>query len=543
MGTRVTKNSTPAVVKIVGGSSFGRYSKLNNEHTWNMYPSSGGDEQKSDVFMVNFPGYQKYIEILPEGECRGGYVSTRGDFIIVVVNQYVYKILPNRKAVQLTPPLVTYTGEVSIAENLASQICIVDGTNAYIYYYGSPNTTLVTQTLDANLVPNYVEYHNSFFLFGNGITTSVGSTWYVYFPSGNTSLVLQKVLALQTKSDFAVAVKKIPGQSNNVMVFGYTVSEIWTQVGGLQFYIRNPTRNVDYGCLSVSTIADNDEYLVWLGANEDSTPIIIAYNGQQTMRISTDGIDHRLRKIKFPQQSTGEMYRSGGHLFYQLTFFNPADNWTLAYDFNTKLFIELTDHRFNHHPARIIMYFNGLRLFASLNNGSLYIIDSNINIINENVYGNLLPDPNLIFQIPRERITNSIRLVNAARFKVNSLSMTLEQGCDIEYQEAMQPTFIITEQGEFMLTEDGTALMITEDSLYGSDFESRYIPCIDLAISRDGGVTWSNYVRRKLHPLGHRQNELHWESMGIFNDLQFKFRFMSNVRWIVNNGQADLVTV
>jgi hypothetical protein len=543
MGTRVSKNATPVPVKIVGGSSFGRYTKINNEHTWNMFISEGGDDEKKDRFLVNYPGYQKYIEITPEGKCRGEFLSVRGDFVISVVNQYVYKILPNKQVIPLMPPLITYKGEVTIAENLASQICICDGTNAYIYYYGSPNNTLVTQTLDpGNLIPNYVEYHNSFFLFGNGIETSNGSTWYVYSPDGNTSLTLSKQLALQTKSDFALAVKKIPGQANNVMVFGRNVAEIWTQVGGLQFYIRNPTRNIDFGCVSVSTIAIDDQYIVWLAQNENSTPTIVAYDGQQTARISTDGIDYKLRKIQYPQDSTAFMDRIDGHLIYQLTFFNEADNWTLFYDFNTKLFFEATDQYFNYHPAQNIIYFNGKRLFSSLNNGALYELNSDITVINENVEGDLNPDPDLIFQIPRERITNSIRAVNAGRFRANSLAMTLEQGVDPGYQEATVQDFVITEQLPLVTNQNGSPI-VTQDSPGGDGYDSRYVPCIDLAVSRDGGVTWNGYVRRRLHPLGKRQNELHWENMGLFNDLQFKFRFMSNVRWIVNNGVVDIINV
>jgi len=41
-----------------------------------------------------------------------------------------------------------------------------------------------------------------------------------------------------------------------------------------------------------------------------------------------------------------------------------------------------------------------------------------------------------------------------------------------------------------------------------------YVPRVDLAISADSGVTWSNYVSRNMQPEGYRQNMMTWEKLG-----------------------------
>ena len=155
-------------------------------------------------------------------------------------------------------------------------------------------------------------------------------------------------------------------------------------------------------------------------------------------QILTDGIDYTLSLIQYPGQSTANLFRIEGHLFYIITFYNPADNLTIAYDFNTKLFLNLTDQYFAYHPMRQVIYFNDRILFLSLNNASIYQLDSDITVIDENISmpGSSTYDPTQVFDIQYERITPSIRQEDGERFIVNSIGLTLEQGCDPSYTGA-----------------------------------------------------------------------------------------------------------
>jgi len=575
--------------------------------------------------------------------------------------------------------LNTTVGEVFMAENLNYQICVVDGLNAWIYNYtpGSMAYTWTLQTQGAlggtapDLIPNYVEYHNTFFLFGNANTTAIGAAWYAYSPAlgaslGNltvrgtgvlaatellinsidvagtyvapqafvnyintgvvanvsaslsgsavtlmspadivistagtvgangitfanfsltggaktqtlssalsSSIAQSAMLALQTKSDFALAVKKLPGQGNNVIVFGSTVCEIHTQVGNVSAqipYLRNPSRNINYGCLSVATIGDSGDVIAWLAINEEESASIMAFDGQSASRISTDGIDYLLSQLNKPQQSTAILYRIDGHLLYQLTFYDPSDNITLLYDFNTKLFFNLTDQYFNYHPMRGVAYFNNYNnsllssysqglYFISLNNSALYLMSSNSTFIDENlppVSSFASYNQSWAYEIPRERITSSIRMANSSRFRTNSLDITLEQGADLYYPAATSGTInflitetafiadpdaeIVTETGNPILDEQSGLDNLTPAGPYTATIP--YVPRIDLAISLDGGNTWSAYNPRQLHPLGFNQNILTWGNMGVANDLCFKLRFWGLSRFVVNNGLAQVI--
>jgi hypothetical protein len=525
MPIRTTPKSTQAPVNVVGSSVFGRYAKISSEKTYNMFIS--------DNWLVNFSGYKKVLQILPTGAGRGLFRSVRGGFMLAVVNSEVVRI-DEDLGISIIGALNSSFGDVYIDENLNNQICLVDGVNIYLYSYLTAQFTV--QDAVSGLIPSYVCYHNTRFLIGNGNRNTAGSTWYAYSFGDEIALGTAQIFALHTKPDYATAIKRIPGQGNNVLVLGTTVCEIFTQVAGLDAYQRNSTINVDYGCLSVSTIASSDTFIAWLGVNENNAPVIMVYTDQGAQPISTDGIDYVLQQINFPAKSTAMFFRQDGHLFYQITFYDLSDNLTLVYDFTTKKFFNLTDADLNYHPATEVVYFNQKTYFISLNDASLYEFSTNYT-----TYDGL--------EIPRVRVCKSIRAQNSQRFIANSLVVIIEQGCDPDFVALNLDTvnYIVRENiQDRMLAEDGVTFIVAEGSGPAESPSSMasspliYRPRVDLSLSYDGGITFGNWVARELNPLGYRKNMLTWEKMGAANDLTMKFRFIGTARFIANDGICDI---
>ncbi len=551
---RETPNAEKIPVEIVGSSTFGRYHKISSAYTLNMFIS--------DNWLVNFSGYKKRIAPAQDAQGRGLYHSTRGNVLIAVYGAGVYRIDTNLNVVHIGD-LATESGEVFMDENLNNQIAIVDGLNIYITNHSlPPNLTLQTGgPLGTNLIPNYVCFHDTFFLIGNAQTTNNGAQWYAYSRATDTTISVTTQLALQTKPDYAIAIKAIPSQANNVLVFGTTVCEIHTNIGGTQNYRRNSTVNVDFGCLSVSTIASSDQYIVWLGVNESNSPVIMVYHGQSAVPISTDGIDYVMGTIKFPAQSTALFFRQDGHLFYQLTFFNPVDNLTLMYDFDLKKFFHLSDQNENFHPARQAVYFNLTTFFISLINGAIYEMSSDFTAIDDNIATNKSSpdyDPTLVYDIPRTRITESIRRADSARFIANSFVFTMAQGDDPNVTglsiNSAYPNAMITEDA---FTPPNVDIYSENDiQIVGQENLSPtppgdiapflppqflvYRPRVDMTISKDAGTTFGSTVSRELNPIGQRQNIITYNNLGRANDLTIKLRFWGTGNFVVGNGVLDI---
>lgn len=526
----MTPGGTPVPVKIVGSSSFGRYPIISDERTYNMFIS--------DNWLLNFAGYDQAVEILPigtSGEGRGLYHSVRGQFLIIVINNIVYRINENLGYQQLFI-LDSSTGEVFMDENLSSQICIVDGLKAYIYNYTTGSVgEVVFSPASPPFIPNYVTYQNTYFIFGNGATDTTGSRWFIYNSGFNPTTLANPLqlnyvtdLALQTKPDFAKAAIRIPSHGNNLLVLGSTVAEIWTNVQGLQIYQRNASINIDYGVASVSTIAASDDMVAWLGINEKSAPAIMVMAGGQAKRISTDGIDYLLSRVIHPEVSTGMFYRQDGHVFYILTFYHVDDNFTIMYDFTTQMFFDLTDWDFTYHPARQMTYFNNEIYFASLKQGSLLKLSSNITSMSTDVQND--------YEIPRIRKCDTYRLPGSERFIVNQFAFTVQNGVepDITFNYLCDGHILGESSGLIMYSEDDEPLL-----LEGGQCQV-YRPRIDVTISKNGGETYSNVVSYFMHGTGHYANQPRFNQLGEANQFTVQLRFWGFGSVAINDGVLEV---
>lgn len=453
---------------IVGSTVFGRYAKISNEQTWNMIIS--------DDFLVPYAGYKKVTEIIDKGTGRGIFNSTRLGKLICVVDEGVYVVTAN-----LTPnrigTLDTENGDVYIDENDAEQIAICDRQNIYIYNYNLSTF----QKVITDFIPTYVCFHNGYFispvLNKPEWRLSEVNDGYTWPASGGF------VGEFQTKPDNVKAVVRVPSKGNLIVVMGATVTEPWLDTGGTETnifpYQKITSFNMDYGCLNAATIATSDKYIVWLGVNEKSGPIILVSDGGSIEPITTDGISFKFAQLKSPEDAYGFLFKQDGHLIYQLTF--TTDNYSLAYDFNTQKFFNVSDENQNRHIAKEVVYFNNAYYFLSFTNGDLYDFNSNYVTLDGAT-------------CPRIRITKNHRDSDTSRKIINEVVFPIEEGTT----EALQR--------------------------------------VDLALSKDGGVNFGNFNGIDLKPLGRRRNIMRWWNLGMCNEFTCMFQFWGNGRFIVTNG-------
>lgn len=521
-------NAQQVPVNVVGSSTFGRYPKISLEKTYNMFISDG--------WLVNYAGFKKKIDILPSGEGRGFFRSVRGGFALTVVGSTVYRLNANLAPVFIDQ-LDTTFGEVYMDENLSNQIMIVDGQNAYIYNYVANTFTKQTLTFLANpIIPSYVCYHNSFFLIASSILSDNSQNWYAFERATDSTVTLNKQLQIQTKPDTALAVVRLPGRGNNVLVLGLTVGEVWTQVGGEENYRRVQSFNIDNGVVAVSTIAASDELVAWLSQNQNNAPFIAVTDGGSTKRISSDGIDYVLGNVRYPAQSTAFFYRQDGHLFYQLTFYNPADNLTLIYDFNTQKFFHVSDEDLNFHPARQVIYFEKNTYFVSLNDASIYAMNTDYVTYDYSTAVDSIGE-----EIPRIRICKEIRKNDSARFRVGSFTFWIEQGVNDYYLVNPDDVFcnglLITQEGDgLILTQEGEPILAQD----GSCLVDANRPRVDMSFSKNGNQSFSNIVSRPLNPAGKYKNQIRWQRMGQANEFTIQLRFWGFQRFVAQDGIAEV---
>jgi hypothetical protein len=461
-------------LKIVGGNKFGRYPVMSSEETFNMIISDGWN--------VPFAGYRNVQTINPTGQGRGIYSSPKLQKMFAVIDNNIYKFdtqLIRTKVGQTN----TYSGDVFIAENNAGQVAISDLQNIYIYDNATNN---VTQAV-TSFTPGYITFQNGRFISPDTSTNQ----WRLSDPNNGLSWPFgsQYVGSVQTKPDNAAACIRVPGRGNMLYVFGRIVGEPWYDIGANLFpYQRSTSSNIDYGCLNPATIAEMDNIVCWLGANEKSGPVIMYTSGGDIKHISNDGIDFKLAELTNPGNSYGFMFKQDGHICYVLTF--PDDNLTYLYDFNTGTFFTLTDEYMNYFIAKRVVFFNNKYYFVSFRDGNLYELSSEITNYD---YSN-----DQIYEIPRIRVTPNIRLPDQSRFVCGYTGFTIEQGSNSTIQR------------------------------------------VDMCVSKDGGVNFSSNVSKVLNPIGRRANRLMFWQLGAANDLVHQFRFWGQGRFVVSDGIAGI---
>ena len=536
-------------LKITGGTHFGRYPKISVEQTYNMIVS--------DDALVPYAGYLNVLDVDSDLEGRGIYTSYRGNFMIAIFGTQVQKITYDSShniffAAQVGI-LQTNTGDVYINENNNSQICITDGVYVYVYNYSATAAVVFqsSQPGSDNMFdfpgqnPGYIGFQN-----GRLIISSEGTTnWFLSGVNEDTlaqdatvwSTDVPYVGSLQGKPDFIQATVPVPGGSNNLLVFGHNVAELWQDVGNALFpYQRNSTFSSDFGCINPSTIASLKDYIVWIGVNEQSGPVLMVYEGNQVQSISTDGIDYKIGNLTNADNCTGFLFQQDGHVIYQFTF--PDDNLTYAYDFKTKLFFTITDENLNYHVARQVVYFGPTNsyYFVRINGGNLFELNTAYDDAN---YGG-----GDIYPIPRIRITAPFRLPSQRYFIVKSLGFTIEQGQpnQVTYNTVYSDTYqaITTESnqtGSIITTEDGLYICTEQEASQNPvAYYTTTQAAVYLSTSRNGGQTFGSFYPKNMNPTGDYKSRFIFQRLGQANDITFQLRFVGLTRFVVFDGEIEV---
>lgn len=471
-------------LNVVGSNKFGRYPKISSEKTYNMYIS--------DEWMVPTPGHLKVLEVDPLSEGRGIFTSTRGNFMVAVIGNGVWIINSEIEQVGRTIPigdvtenfailigsLDTFTGDVFIDENNKEQIAICDKKDIYIYNYQF--NTFGKAIID--FLPGYITFQDTYFIASdlerNNWRLSAqndGTSW----PAGTSN-----VGELETKPDKCKACVRVPGKGNQLFVMGSDVTEAWNDVGYKLFpYYRTNSFNIDYGCVNQSTIATSDQFVIWLARNEKSAPVIMVSAGGAPRQISTDGINFALSQLEFPEDCYGFLYKNDGHLFYQLTFIK--DKISHLYDFSTQKFFFVSDKNFDNHIAKKVTFFANDYYFISLIDGNIYRLSNDFTQADgENV--------------PRLRITNTIRLPDGNDFVAKGMSFIIEQG------------------------------------------DSLNLNRIDTSLSYDGGTTFGNIIGKEVQKTPNRQNIFSEYRLGYANELTVQLRFWGDGKFVCRDGYVEI---
>jgi hypothetical protein len=200
-----------------------------------------------------------------------------------------------------------------------------------------------------------------------------------------------------------------------------------------------PDAQIPLGCLHAYSVQSIDNSLLWLTANQTTSPQVVQMDNLVPKIVSTPDVDRVLNEITWSSKAFGVrswVLKLAGHRFYGLTILDL--NITLVYDLDQKQWYIWTDTNGNYWPV-VSMAFQypgsnlpGQHYAQHISNGNVYPVDGTYNYPND--YGNLFPvdiyTPNFDAGVDRRKQLNMMRF-NADQTDGSTLNVRFS---DDDYQ-------------------------------------------------------------------------------------------------------------
>ena len=416
---------------ILGSSYVIRSINAADNRCVNLYAEVIPEGGKEPAYLQRCPGLTRVITV-GSGPIRGLY--SLYNILYVVSGTEFYKVSASYVATKIGD--VTGTGPVSMADN-GTQIFVACNPDSYIY---NTDTLAFAQITDEDF-PGAVTvgYLDGYFVFNE--------------PDSQRVWVTQLLDGLSIDPlDFASAEGSPDGLVSLIIdhreawLFGTNSVEVWYNSGEADFPLsRIQGAYNEIGCIAPYSVAKMDNSVFWLGADARGQGIVYRAQGYQGVRISTHAVEYAIQQYADLSDATGYTYQQDGHTFYVLNFTGADTTW--VYDAATGAWHEragfrngdFTRHRGNNHAR-----FNGQPHVGDYQSGKIYTFSLDV-----------YADDGAVQKWLRSWRALPTGSNTLKRTTHHSLQIDMETGVGLSGYDAFDTVLLLTEDGDFLMTEQG----------------------------------------------------------------------------------------
>lgn len=444
---------------------------VSSNRTVNFYPRLHQEGSKSVVTLCGTPGTDLFTTI--------GSTPVRGmhpfnDVLYVVAGGSLYSVATDGTVSSSLGTLSTSSGTVSMRDNGltasgvgGNQLAIADGTATYIYNVNTDTFSTVSIALDM------LAYIDGYFVGVVADSMSYRVSDLYDGTSGHWNALATSPVA--ATPDLLKAVENLHQQ---LWLIKQTSSEVWYNAGiatsvGSPF-LRIYGAVIDYGTNAPQSVARGDNsmfFLAWQRTGSSSEVVgVVRVDGYKPKVISPPSINYQINKMSDTTDAIGYCYSEDGHTFYVITF--PTGDATYVYDTTTNLWHERSAYKepyeIGRHVGNCYAYFDGKHLIGDYQTGNIY--DMNSSYYDDN------GDP----------------------------IVSVRQGSVIFDPNSFDNVFV----NRFILDAEMGVGDLGELTQTGLD------PKASLAMSDDGGHTWSAEYAASMGKIGEYGKVLYWNQLG-----------------------------
>jgi hypothetical protein len=427
-----------------------------------------------------------------------------------------------------TTPTGTFTADT------ATDILTLSVSNAN-FATGVPVTLITTGTLPAPLVAN-----TTYYVIRVGSSTTNPGTIKLATSYNNAiaNIPIDITLAgAPTNSIIATgqlqlgSITSHPGNivacktlHRRIFLFSQNYCEVWENAGlgaNLPFR-RNNSLLMEVGTPAIGSVSVGFDRMFFLAQDKDGLAGVMEVKGTESMLVSNRALDFQLAQYAANPDTgvadaRGILIKENGLIFYRLNFTLANHTFVLNVTMSTAEAPKWHEEEVlngDRHPAQTHAYFDGVNYYGDYKKPLFYIVSDGVSTNNGEA-------------IRRMRIGKQMSPNGYNRLRIDRFQVDLLQG-QLEIDEFISIA-LETENLEDLLTESNE-IIDAEQSLIITGGQ----PTVFLAISKDGGQTYGNYLHAPMGKIGERTYRTLWRKLGVtprgqgftpkiefFNDIPF----------------------
>ena len=309
-----------------------------------------------------------------------------------------------------------------------------------------------------------------------------------------------------------------------IFLFSQNYTEVWENAGlgtNLPFR-RNNSLLMEVGTPALGSVSVGFDRMFFLAQDKDGLSGVMEVKGTESVPVSNRALDFQLAQyaadpLTGVADARGILIKENGIIFYRLNFTLANHTFVLNVSMSTNDQVRWHEEELlngDRHPAQTHAYFDGVNYYGDYKHPLFYIVADGVSTNDGEA-------------IRRMRIGKQMTPDGYNRLRIDRFQIDLLQG-QRDIDQIIDQT-LLTEDGQDLLTESGVSIDLdqTFETTGGQ-------PTVFLAISRDGGQTYGNYIHAPMGKIGERTYRTVWRKLGttprgqgftpkieFFNDIPF----------------------
>ncbi len=289
-----------------------------------------------------------------------------------------------------------------------------------------------------------------------------------------------------------------------IFLFSENYTEVWENAGlgtNLPFR-RNNSLLMEVGTPALGSVSVGFDRMFFLAQDKDGLAGVMEVKGTESILVSNRALDFQLAQYAADPDTgvadaRGILIKENGLIFYRLNFTLANHTFVLNVTMSTQEAPKWHEEEVlngDRHPAQTHAYFDGVNYYGDYQLPIFYIVADGESTNNGE-------------SIRRMRIGKQMSPDGYNRLRIDRFQVDLLQG-QLEIDRFIEEA-LLTESQQDILTESSQIIVLEQETRVGGAQ-----PVVFLAISKDGGQTYGNYLQAPMGKIGERTYRTVWRKLG-----------------------------